>query len=74
MLGATLTLLLLACCSALQLPPALKNADNYQRGALAAGRAARARVAPREAFGRFFGKKSAESSPDAVDGVGSEQS
>ena len=44
----------------------------FSRGALAAGRAARARVAPREAFGRFFGKKSAdsassaESSPDAA--------
>ena len=46
----------------------------FSRGALAAGRAARARVAPREAFGRFFGKKSAESSPDAVDGVGSDRS
>jgi len=44
----------------------------FSRGALAAGRAARARVAPREAFGRFFGKKSAdsassaESTPDAA--------
>ena len=43
----------------------------FSRGALAAGRAARARVAPREAFWRFFGKKSAEassaeSSPDAA--------
>ena len=46
----------------------------FSRGALAAGRAARARVAPREAFGRFFGKKSAASSPDAVDGVGSDRS
>ena len=51
--------------------------SSLSRGALAAGRAARARVAPREAFGRFFGKKSAEDAlgtarPDAVDGAGSE--
>ena len=42
----------------------------FSRGALAAGRAARARVAPREAFGRFFGKKSAEDAVSAVDGAG----
>ena len=51
----------------------------FSRGAPAAGRAARARVAPQEAFGRFFGKKSAEEAfgaarPDAVDGAGSEGS